>query len=177
MPVPTTYADVGATLPSSREWSPPAGYRAYARTVVIGHGDAHWAWASAEVLVWGIKTRSGFRVEPGGPVAVDGEHRLRAMVGPVVVTEPVRVVDVVTTTDRCGFAYGTLPGHPVIGEEAFVVHRGPDGTVHLTLRSLTHAGRGRWWILFPALLIAQRIYRRRYVRALQSERRTRAAAP
>ncbi|MBU8820992.1 DUF1990 domain-containing protein, partial [Mycolicibacterium goodii] len=39
--------------------------------------------------------------------------------------------------DRCGFAYGTLHGHPVCGEEAFIVHRDRAGTVFLTLRSLT----------------------------------------
>ena len=177
VPGPTTYPDVGATRPSSPDWEPPAGYRVYARTSVIGHGDEHWAWAAGEVLVWGVKTRSGFRVEPGGRAAVEAEHRLRAVVGPVVVAEPVRVVAVVATTDRCGFAYGTLPGHPVSGEEAFVVHRDPDGTVHLTLRSLTRAGRGGWRVAFPALLVAQRWYRRRYARALRADGRARAAAP
>lgn len=177
MPGPTTYPDVGATRPSSPDWQPPAGYRAYARTSVIGHGDEHWAWAAAEVLVWGVKTRSGFRVEPGGRVAAEAEHRLRAVVGPVVVTEPVRVVAVVETSDRCGFAYGTLPGHPVSGEEAFVVHRDLDGTVRLTLRSLTRAGRGGWRVAFPALLVAQRWYRWRYARALRADGRARAATP
>jgi uncharacterized protein (UPF0548 family) len=35
----------------------------------------------------------------------------------------VRVVAVADEPDRCGFAYGTLPGHAVCGEEAFVVAR------------------------------------------------------
>ncbi|WP_233549853.1 DUF1990 family protein [Cellulomonas rhizosphaerae] len=169
MPEPTTYPEVGATGPAATHWVPPAGYRAYARTFVLGHGEEHWAWASAEVLVWGIKTRSGFRVEPGGRVVEGADQRLRAIVGPVVVTEPVRVVAVVESADRCGFAYGTLPGQPVSGEEAFVVHRDPDGTALLTLRSLTRAGRGRWRVVFPALLVAQRWYRRRYARALRAD--------
>jgi uncharacterized protein (UPF0548 family) len=48
------------------------------------------------------------------------------------------------------------------------VHRSPDGAVWLTLRSLTRASRGRWRLAFPALLIAQRWYRFRYLRALRT---------
>lgn len=57
--------------------------------------------------------------------------------GPLAVHEPVRVVAVVDTPDTRGFAYGTLRGHPVSGEEAFIVRKAPDGRVTLTLRSLT----------------------------------------
>jgi uncharacterized protein (UPF0548 family) len=78
------------------------------------------------------------------------------------------VVAVVNQPTRCGFSYGTLDGHPVSGEEAFIVHRGPDGEVWLTLRSLTHASRGRWQWAFPILLIAQKCYRRRYRQALKT---------
>jgi uncharacterized protein (UPF0548 family) len=73
---------------------------------------------------------------------VGGDYWLIAALGSFSVREPVRVVAVVEDADRCGFAYGTLDGHPVSGEEAFVVHRAPDGTVPLTLRSLTRAPRG-----------------------------------
>jgi uncharacterized protein (UPF0548 family) len=53
------------------------------------------------------------------------------------------------------------------GEEAFVVHRDGSGAVSLTLRSLTRpAPQGPWRVLFPALLVAQRYFRRRYLRAL-----------
>jgi uncharacterized protein (UPF0548 family) len=79
------------------------------------------------------------------------------------------VVSVVEQPDWCGFAYGTLDGHPVSGEKAFIVHRNADGTVFLTLGSLTRASRGNWRWAFPLLLAAQRHYRRRYLRALQPE--------
>ncbi|MDM7830164.1 DUF1990 family protein [Cellulomonas edaphi] len=165
--VPLTYGDVGATRPGSETWEPPAGYRALETTVVIGHGEEAWERAASSVLVWGVKTRSGFHVKPGGRVALGADHVLQARLGPVTVTEPVRVVAVVETAARCGFAYGTLPGHPVSGEEAFVVQRRPDGAVLLTLRSLIRAGSGVWRPLFPALLVAQRVYRWRYQRALR----------
>ncbi|QEU84054.1 DUF1990 family protein [Streptomyces viridosporus] len=65
-----------------------------------------------------------------------------------------------------GLTYGTRRGHPVSGEEAFVVHRDDDGRVHLTLRSLTRAAPAApWRFLLPLLLLAQRCVRRRYLRA------------
>lgn len=173
-----TYEHVGATRPADVDWPPaaaPSGFRRHTSTVLIGRDDdgsagAVWRAASAAVLAWGVKTRSGFTVHPPpGPGGVrEGEEVwLRAALGPFTVREPVRVVAVVDTVDRAGFAYGTLHGHPVSGEEAFVVHRGADGRVHLTLRSLTRAApRGPWRAAFPALLVAQRVYRRRYQRAL-----------
>jgi uncharacterized protein (UPF0548 family) len=144
------------------------GFRAYERTVALGRSEDLWAAASAAVLEWGVKTRSGFTVEPAStPVSPGADFWLVARFGPIVVREPVRIVAVVEQPDRRGFAYGTLEGHPVSGEEAFVVHRSPDGTVSLTLRSLTRAPLGRWRLAFPAALVAQRWYRRRYLRALR----------
>jgi uncharacterized protein (UPF0548 family) len=78
------------------------------------------------------------------------------------------VVSVVDIPDRCGFAYGTRPGHPVTGEEAFIVHRDGGGDVWFTQRSLTQPGLGPWRLAFPAVLVAQRCYRRRYTHALRS---------
>ena len=68
--------------------------------------------------------------------------------------------------DRKGFAYGTLSGHPVSGEEAFIVDRHPDDSVWLTIRSLTQPTEGAWRAVGPAVALAQRCYRRRYLRAL-----------
>jgi uncharacterized protein (UPF0548 family) len=127
------------------------------------------AAVTAALLAWGVKARSGFRVESadgaGSRARLGGDYWLIASFGPVTIREPARVVAVVGTPDRCGFAYGTLTGHPVTGEEAFVVHRSPDGGVWLTLRSLTRPSPGRWCALFPLILVAQRWYRFRYLRA------------
>lgn len=165
-----TYAPAGVTAPGDEVWPAPAGRRAYERTVLVGRGEECWSQARAALLSWGVKTRSGFAVEPaaGADAGVrDGaDYWLVAAVGPLRIREPARVVAVVDRPDRCGFAYGTLEGHPVAGEEAFVLHRGDDGVVRLTLRSVTASGPGRWRLAFPAVLLAQRSYRRRYARAL-----------
>jgi uncharacterized protein (UPF0548 family) len=165
------YEDVGATRPGERTWTEtPPGYRRYERTVRIGQGAARWETVTAEVLEWTVKTRSGFTVAPltGGDARarLGAEYMLTAAVGPFRVREPIRVVATVDEPDRCGFSYGTLEGHPVSGEEAFIVHRSPDATVWLTLRSLTRPAQGPWRLAFPAILVAQRWYRRRYGRAL-----------
>lgn len=167
-----TYGPVGATRPDEETWGDrPPGYRPYERTVTLGQGQRCWESASSAVLEWGVKTRSGFAVEAvsGGAARVElgADYRLTARIGPLAVREPVRVVAVVDRPDRCGFAYGTLAGHPVSGEEAFVVSRSPTDEVRLILRSLTRPAPGPWRIAFPGLLLAQRRYRARYLRALR----------
>lgn len=168
-----TYANVGATEIADRHWSPPrSGFRAFERSVPVGVGMAAWEEASTAVMAWGVKTRSGFEVVPvsgTGPVArLDADFTLVAHLGPLRIHEPVKVVAVVHEPDRRGFAYGTGVGHPVSGEEAFVVWRDERDQVWLTLRSLTGPSAGIWRLLFPVLLVAQRFYRFRYQRALRT---------
>jgi uncharacterized protein (UPF0548 family) len=82
------------------------------------------------------------------------------------VRAPCRVIYVVDELDRKGFAYGTLPGHPESGEEAFLVDRTDDGSVWLTIRAFSRPGGWFWWTVYPFLRIAQTLYTRRYFRAL-----------
>ena len=167
-----SYETVGATCQASALWpDPPAGFRAHEETVILGGGAELWLSSCAALLDWAVKTRSGFTIEPETPTAprrvVAGQkYWLTARVGPFTIREPALVVEVVNNADRCGFSYGTLNGHPVSGEEAFVVHQDAEGVVRFTLRSITRAPRGRWRPLFPFALVAQRWYRRRYRRAL-----------
>ncbi|WP_426593875.1 DUF1990 family protein [Cellulomonas sp. McL0617] len=164
-----TYDAVGATRPGQWIWADhPAGFRAHERTVLLGHGQACWDDASADVLAWAVKTRSGFTVEPPGVATGADRCWLVARVGPFSVREPIKVIAVVDRPDRRGLAYGTLDGHPISGEEAFIVRRDASGAVWLDLRSLTAPGRGWWRPAFPLVLVAQRFYRRRYARALRA---------
>lgn len=143
------------------------GGAGFERTVRIGSGEAHWVFAAAEILRWGVKTRSGFSVDGARTVVLGQRYWLLATLGPLRLREPVQVMAVVDEPDLKGFAYGTLAGHPVRGEEAFLVERRPDGSVWLTIRSRTRAARGLWSIAYPAALVAQRLYRRRYFAALR----------
>lgn len=175
-----TYSADGGTDPAQERWTagPPA-YRRFETTVRIGAGEQCWATAGPAVLAWQVKTRSGFVVSgPPDPVVAGRRCWVRMRVGPVTVAEPVEVVAVVRTSDRAGFAYGTLEGHPVAGEEAFVVHRDDAGAVFFTLRSLTRpAPMGLWSLLFPVLLLVQRRYRRRYLHTMRRLGRDEGPAP
>ncbi|WP_454697508.1 DUF1990 family protein [Arthrobacter humicola] len=142
-------------------------YRRSEVTAFVGSGDAVWERVALEVLLWKVKTASGFVVDSPGPVSPGDRVVVTARLCGLSVVEPVEVVDVVQEPDRSGFSYRTRPGHPVDGEEAFLVHRSGD-EVHLTIRSLTRAAPQQpWRLLFPLLLIAQRIIQRRYLRALR----------
>lgn len=79
---------------------------------------------------------------------------------------PCRVIYVIDEPDRKGFAYGTLPGHPESGEEAFVVSQTDDGSVWLTIRAFSRPASGKWWAVYPLLWLAQTVFTRRYFRAL-----------
>ncbi|GAA4470804.1 hypothetical protein GCM10023170_088220 [Phytohabitans houttuyneae] len=92
---------------------------------------------------------------------------LRAGWGPLRLMIPCRVVYVVDEADRRGFAYGTLPGHPEQGEEAFLMTRASTGEVNLHIRAFSR----------PATLLArgggkftrtiQEYATDRYVKAIQ----------
>lgn len=85
---------------------------------------------------------------------------------PLGLRAPVRVIYVIDEPQRRGFAYGTLPGHPESGEEAFVVDQTADGSVWLTVTSISRPSTWYWWAVYPALRFAQWAITRRYLSAL-----------
>lgn len=165
----TSDAERADTAPALAEW-PRIGAGGYRRSevwAVVGRGDEAWRRATHDVLRWAVKTRSGFGVVADGPVSAGQRLTVTARVAGFTVREPVEVVAVVETSERVGFSYRALPGHPVRGEEAFIVHRRGEAVI-LTVRSLTApAPRGPWRWVYPLLLMAQHVARRRYLRALR----------
>ena len=170
---PLTYPvrAMGYSLDPGLVADPPKGYRATGRRATIGAGREAFDRASTAVLRWEIKTRAGFRVIrvggqgaffSDGPVA-KGECAIVTL-GPV--RETVRVVRVVDEPRRRGFAYGTLPEHPLRGEEAFLVEWRDDDTVELAVRSFSRPSTALGWLLYPLLLLAQQFFVRRYLRVL-----------
>lgn len=166
----------GKTHPGIAQWalagvSRSAGYRVSSVTGLLGTGADVWERASEDVLHWAVKTRSGFTVNTADPVTEGQYVQVTAGLWGIKVIEPVEVVAVVKAPERVGFSYRTLPGHPVSGEEAFIVHRDGSGAgdqFFLTIRSLTRAAPQQpWRTLFPLLMVVQRLVRRRYLRALR----------
>lgn len=124
-----TYDHVGRT---SGEL--PSGYHHLKRQKVIGHGAARFSDAALAVLSWQIQLRSGIRVSSSSPTVLPGTVAMLGIgAGPLRLRAPCRVVYIIDEPNRQGFAYGTLPGHPESGEEAFVVERADDDSVSLNI--------------------------------------------
>ncbi|CAN5378433.1 DUF1990 domain-containing protein [soil metagenome] len=149
-----SYPEVGATAGTL-----PVGYRHIDRAARLG---VDWESAQHEVMTWRVKERAGFTVERGrAGDTVTGEL---VVLHAGAVAEPVEVVYTVAEPNRHGFAYGTLIGHPLVGEELFLVERRGDET-WLHIRSFSRVSRS-WLLLTPLLRIVQRVTHTRYLRAL-----------
>jgi uncharacterized protein (UPF0548 family) len=62
---------------------------------------------------------------------------------------------------QAGFGYGTLPGHPERGEEAFLVERDDGGEVWFTVRAFSRPARWFTRAAGPAVVAFQHAYARR----------------
>ncbi len=80
---------------------------------------------------------------------------------------PCRVIYVLDEPDRFGFAYGTLPGHPEEGEEAFVAERVGTSSVRFVIRAFSRPGDPLVRLFAPATRIVQTRMVMRYQRALK----------
>ena len=124
-----SYSEVGATCVVDPTWPfRPPGYRSHEQTTASGTGNGAGKprlrlYRSGPSRPEVDSPSSPPRVVRVREVRQGQNYTLVASLGPFRLREPVQVVSVVEGPDRCGFAYGTRPGHPVTGEEAFIVHR------------------------------------------------------
>jgi uncharacterized protein (UPF0548 family) len=157
-----TYEHAGATRGAL-----PTGYRHQHASRVIGSGPEAFASASAALLRWEAHLRAGLRVAASAPVAEPGVIVVLGIgAGPLRVRAPCRVVYAVSESRRQGFAYGTLPGHPESGEEAFVIEHRDDGLVALTITAFSRPASTAARAAGPAGRLLQQHITRRYLRAL-----------
>jgi uncharacterized protein (UPF0548 family) len=157
--LPLTYAEVGATAGPL-----PAGYRHVQKSAMIGRGRQRFDDAAEAVMRWGMLRGAGLRVEATTEVAAVGSEVI-VRLGPA--RAPCRVVYVVDEADRCGFAYGTLPGHAESGEELFLVRYDP-ATEEVHAEVTAFSRHATWWsrAAGPITSLAQRVVTRRYLAAI-----------
>lgn len=183
--VPVTYGAVGATQRADLLQYPPKGFRATERSARVGYGEERWQWAVAQLMTWGVKRRAGFRIEKHSIGADEGEQEfsadgapfiragdeavIRMRIGPFSIREPIRVVYTVDEPGRRGFGYGTLPGHPLSGEESFVLERRPDDSVWFTVRTFSRPAGVLYWLAVPLLRMAQSVVQTRYLDSLRGK--------
>lgn len=146
----------------------PSGYRHLHRSILLGRGRDVGRRALDALTSWQMHGRAGLAVAADSPRATVGAVVvLGIQLGPLQLTAPCRVVYGIDVPNRAGFAYGTLPGHPETGEEAFLIDHRPDGQVFFSVRTfsrpatlLTRAGT-------PLTYLAQEIAVRRYPTVLR----------
>jgi uncharacterized protein (UPF0548 family) len=162
--LPLTYAEVGVT----RDGPLPPGYAHLTRTAVVGSGEAAFERAAAAVLDWGAQRGVGLRVRATGPASAVGTVVVLTAGLPWLGYDiPCRVVWAQTDGEERGFGYGTLPGHPESGEEAFTVRLGPGGEVCFTIRAFSRPATPLARLGGPVSRLAQRSAIEGYVWAIR----------
>jgi uncharacterized protein (UPF0548 family) len=168
-----TYAEVGAT----RDAALPPGYRHLRYRTVVGTGRTALATAVAAVLEWRMHEAAGLHITaPERTAARDATASARrtaadappAVAGLTVVGEigagrvRLRVPCRVVWADETGFAYGTLPGHPARGEEAFRLSMdgGEDSDEQVWLEVCSFSRPARWFtrLTGPAFPLVQHVF-------------------
>jgi uncharacterized protein (UPF0548 family) len=157
-----TYSEVGAT----RKGSLPDGFRHDGYEVHLGEGRDVFEQAVQALRRWQPHKDAGVEVVPRDALVDEQETvvlllRAAGLWAPA----PCRVVYVIDEPDQFGFAYGTLPGHPEMGEVAFIVSRDSAGVdFRVTSFSRTVAPLAR--LGAPVTRWIQRRVTRRYLTAL-----------
>jgi len=132
-----TYANMGATLGGVQ----PEGFRHDSYDVVLGHGVETFQRAVHGLKTWEAHRVSGIRVFPEDQEIRTGTTVVVTLGTPLVaLAAPCRIVSVIDEQARWGFAYGTLPGHPEQGEEAFIVSISPDESVQFEIIAFSRPG-------------------------------------
>ncbi|MEU7138369.1 DUF1990 domain-containing protein [Nocardia sp. NPDC046473] len=160
---PFTYPEVGATTSEL-----PEGYHRFRLRRRIGHGRALFEHAGAAILDYRMQKGTGIfhdastvKAEPGTRLTV------RLGFGPLAIIAPCRVVYVLAAPDQRGFAYGTLPGHPEIGEELFAVEYDPaDESVYGIVTAFSRPGTWYTRLGGPVVRVIQRFIAGRYIKTL-----------
>lgn len=155
-----TYRETGHTLGPL-----PTGYRTIHRSREISANS--YETVAEDLMRWRIHERAGLQVRASGDVTADAVVVLRFGLGPAGVQAPCRVVYTIDEAQRCGFAYGTLPGHPESGEEAFIIERSPAGVVTFTIRAFSRPASALTRFAGPAGHLVQALITNRYLRATE----------
>jgi uncharacterized protein (UPF0548 family) len=149
-----TYPQVGLT----RTGSLPDGYRHLRYRTRLGSGAAVFAAAGEAVVTFRMHHATGAKVRTGAERAAPG---VRVTIGLGPVSAPCEVVWVAQEENKIGFGYGSLPGHPASGEEAFVVERDERGDVWFAVTAFSRPAGALMRLAGPFAVLAQQVYARR----------------
>ncbi|MFC6066099.1 DUF1990 family protein [Streptomyces ochraceiscleroticus] len=146
----------------------PAGYHHLHVEVPVGRGRAVFERAGEAITAFRMHRAAGIRIRAGAEAAEPGVPVESGLgVGPLRITAPCRVVWSTYDSDRIGFGYGTLEGHPECGEESFVAELRADGSVWFTVTAFSRAAKWYTRLAGPLVPVFQRAYARHCGRTLR----------
>ncbi|WP_436527445.1 DUF1990 family protein [Actinoplanes sp. HUAS TT8] len=151
---PLTYPEVGLT----RTGPLPDGYRHLRHRTRLGSGETVFTTAGEAVLTFRMHRATGAKVRTDAERAAPGV-RLSIGLGPV--SAPCEVVWITQDQNKIGFGYGTLPGHPASGEEAFVVERDERDDVWFAVTAFSRPAGALMRLAGPFAVLVQRAYAHR----------------
>lgn len=122
-------------MPEPLSYSSTEGFPQLHMSRVI---DAEFDAATDRLFRWGLQRSCIFRVRATHDVAEEGAEVCMGF-GPWEFR--CRVVNVFHEEGRCGFTYGTLPGHLERGEETFTLERLRDGRTLLLVDASSQPAR------------------------------------
>lgn len=156
----------------------PAGYAHVDRQIYVGRGDAAFAALVEGIMTWEIQRRSGLRVSAPPRAEVGARITSGFGVGDLRVPAPCEVVWAqeiapVTMADgaevqMAGFGYGTLPGHPALGEEAFLAVKTDDGGVFFRVLAFSKPSGLLFKLGSPVTKLTQSNVTKSYLQAARS---------
>ena len=154
-------ADGGLNYPgigSTESGQLPEGYHCLVSQNYLGEGLAVYRRVAQGILSWELQRRSGMRVRTESEAVTPGTRIVSVFgIGPFRINAPCEVVWVRQPLpgggpQSAGFGYGTLPGHPERGEEAFEVELDAQGRV---LLKITAFSRHATWFYQAGGLVAR----------------------
>lgn len=160
---PTT---AGLEMRDSGAVAPP-GFGSAHHALVIGHGEDDFAFARGVLAAWKVHQRAGVRVWHGPPL-LTGETVL--LVLPILAFEvriACRIVNIEASRSTFGFTYATLPCHPEIGQERFLITLAPDGTVTFSIDVFWKPNQVLARIGGPLTKAMQRAFTHRYLKSMR----------
>jgi|ERR1039457_2767088 uncharacterized protein (UPF0548 family) len=158
-----TYADLGASL---RGLSPPGFHHDHYERI-LGQGEDVFEYAKEGLRNWEAHSGPGVRVLPRQTGIQPGATVIVTLGLILALAAPCRIIEVVDEPRRWGFAYGTLPGHPEQGEEAFLLTWDDDDTVCFEVSAFSRPADRLVGLAGPIARRIQRSGTNGYLTALQ----------
>jgi uncharacterized protein (UPF0548 family) len=164
--LPYSYPDVGCSL-----GEPPAGYVRDHNRVRLGEGQHTFDRACAALRHWAMFRVGWVEIRPPeAPIAegtIVGLLAQKLGVWSLFACRIVGVIEEHGPVEAFGFAYGTLPGHALSGEERFTVRWDRrDGSVWYEVLAFSRPARPAWWFAYPVLRRVQKRFAPDSLRAM-----------